>query len=43
LDCEVARKSLQRNAYVRYLAEEDDGDDDDHVKEREERRWLRKF
>jgi riboflavin kinase len=39
LDCEVARKSLQRDAYVRYLAE----DDDDDEKEGEERRWLRKF
>lgn len=46
LDCEVSRKSLERDAYVRYLADDDDDDDnekgaDDAVKE--DRRWLRKF
>lgn len=45
LDCEVARKSLERDAYVRYLA---DDDDDDSKKEeegrvKEERKWLRTF
>ncbi|KAL1982990.1 hypothetical protein VTN96DRAFT_605 [Rasamsonia emersonii] len=40
VDCEVARKSLQREAYRVYL---DDGDEtgDEHV--REQRRWLRRF
>lgn len=43
LDCEVARKSLQREAYVRYLADGDDDDENEGDRVREERRWLRTF
>lgn len=42
VDCEVARKSLERPAYRVYLADSDgDGDGDEHV--REQRRWMRSF
>ncbi|KAJ9300104.1 hypothetical protein DTO271G3_2221 [Paecilomyces variotii] len=39
-DCEVAKKSLARKAYVGYL-EDEDGREDEKVKE--EKRWLRSF
>lgn len=39
VDCEVARRSLQRKAYECYLS--DDGECSDKV--REERRWLVTF
>lgn len=46
VDCEVARASLQREAYRVYLDDDDDegdesGDGDKRV--RGERRWLRRF
>lgn len=47
IDCEVARRSLMRDGYVGYLADqtaaaaEEGGDDDDEV--RKEREWLRSF
>lgn len=42
-DCEVAHRSLERKAYVSYLAEgEGDGDEVDE-KVKEQRKWLRAF
>lgn len=47
IDCEVARKSLMREAYAGYLADDDNdaaaaaGDSKDEVKK--EREWLRNF
>lgn len=39
MDCEVARQSLRRKAYIRYLAEGDDDNED--VKAH--RKWLTTF
>lgn len=41
VDCEVARESLRRGAYVCYLQGEGEGEDTEGV--REVRRWLTTF
>ncbi|EED23553.1 Riboflavin kinase, putative [Talaromyces stipitatus ATCC 10500] len=44
IDCEVARKSLMRGGYVRYLADDyDDKSENGEEKVRREREWLRSF
>jgi riboflavin kinase len=43
VDCEVARKSLERPAYQRYLREEEKNINDEEGEARKERTWLRSF
>jgi riboflavin kinase len=43
VDCEVARKSLERPAYQRYLLEEENNINDEEGEARRERTWLRSF
>jgi riboflavin kinase len=43
VDCEVARKSLERGGYARYLADDEAGDKKDEDRARGERVWLRSF
>jgi riboflavin kinase len=40
VDCEVARKSLEREAYQRYLLDEERDEDDEVGREK---KWLRTF
>ncbi|KAJ9318966.1 hypothetical protein DTO271D3_554 [Paecilomyces variotii] len=42
-DCEVAKKSLAREAYVGYLEDGDGNGNEESEKVREEKRWLRSF